>query len=83
MIERLQGRYAHLWRIVLQLRYLDHAEWDDINFSVFGGKDDYSDKDESYMRRVYKYHKAAIQALANLIPAETLQEFAVNTEDRK
>jgi len=83
MIERLQGRYAHLWRIILQLRYLDHAEWNDINFSVFGGKNDYNDKEESYMRRVYKYHKDALVALLNLIPIETLQKFAVNTEDRK
>ena len=83
MIERLQGRYAHLWRIVLQLRYLDHAEWNEINFSIFGGKDDYSDKEESYMRRVYTYHKDALVALLNLIPAETLQEFAEETEDRK
>lgn len=83
MIERLQGRYAHLWRIILQLRYLDGMEWNDISFSVFGRQADFLSKEDSYLRRTFMYQKAAIEALANLIPAETLQEFAVNTEDRK
>ena len=83
MIERLQGRYAHLWRIILQLRYLDGMDWNDISFSVFGRQEDYLDKEDSYLRRIHKYHQAAIEALANLIPAEALQKFVVNTEDRK
>ena len=50
-IELLHGKAAHMWRVILQLRYLDHAGWNEINFSIFGGKDDYSDKEESYIEK--------------------------------
>lgn len=83
MIERLQGRYAHLWRIILQLRYLDGMDWNDISFSVFGRQADFLSKEDSYLRRTYKYHQTAVETLANLIPTDVLQKFAVNTEDRK
>lgn len=83
MIERLQGRYAHLWRIVLQLRYLDGMGWSDVSFSVFGRQEDYLDKEDSYLRRTQKYHQTAVETLANLIPTEVLQKFATYTEDRK
>lgn len=70
-------------RAVIRARYLCEEEWTDISFILFGAKADFTDKEESYLRRVHYIHKDALEALVNLIPAETLQEFAEETEDRK
>ncbi len=66
-IRRIDGKYGAVRRTVLQCRYLDLAEWRDIVFLFYGGKDDLSDKEESYARHLYKVHKDALRDLCEIL----------------
>lgn len=41
---------------------------------LFGQRDDYEDRQESFLRRCHKLHSAALAALAELIPLDKGQE---------
>lgn len=51
-------------RAVLQMRYLDMTDWNDINFALFGYKSNFEDKEDVYLRRAYRIHKSAIREIA-------------------
>ncbi len=70
-IRRIEGKHGAERRTVLQCRYLDLAEWRDIVFLFYGGKDDLSEKEESYGRRLFRVHKDALQDLCEILyPSE-------------
>jgi len=56
-------------RAVIRMRYLDRSSWDDVNDMIFGGKKDFLDKEESYKRRVFRLHGAALLDMARYIDA--------------
>lgn len=73
-IRRIEGRgYAEL-RAVLRLRYIDGETWDDLTFILFGSKEDYTEREESYLRRAYKLHGKALYELSQIVPLEAGQE---------
>lgn len=51
-------------RAVILSRYIDGDSFKDVNELVFGGKADFADKEESYMRRVFNIHGEALIGLA-------------------
>lgn len=51
-------------RTVILSRYIDGDSFRDVNELVFGGKEDFADKEDSYMRRVFNIHGAALIGLA-------------------
>lgn len=53
-------------RDVLIYRYVDFELWDDICFIFFGDSVDYEQKHESFSRRLRRYHKSAIEHLAQI-----------------
>lgn len=53
-------------RLVLRLRYLDAEEWESVLYIMFGEKEDFSEKYDSYKQRVFRYHKAALRELENI-----------------
>ena len=70
-IRRIDGKHSVERRTVLQCRYLDLAEWRDIVFLFFGEKNDLSEKEESYGRRLFRVHKDALQDLCEILyPSE-------------
>ena len=50
-------------RSVLEMRYLDGAEWREIAEMLFSFKPDFDDSDEKYLRRTFKLHREAIDTL--------------------
>ena len=50
-------------RSVLEMRYLDGAEWREISEMLFSFKPDFDDADEKYLRRTFKLHREAIDTL--------------------
>lgn len=73
-IRRIEGRgYAEL-RAVLRLKYIDGETWDDLTFILFGSKEDYTEREESYLRRAYKLHGKALYELSKIVPLEAGQE---------
>lgn len=61
-------------RVVLRVRYLDLEQWEGVAEVLFGQRDDYEDRQESFIRRVHKIHGAALAALAELVPLDEGQE---------
>lgn len=51
-------------RAVIRMRYLDVSNWTDVTDLMFGGREDYLGKEESYLRRVHKVHGDALRHMA-------------------
>lgn len=66
-IRRLEGNHAAERRTVLQCRYLDGQAWGGVTFLLFGDRADFNEKEESYARRVFNIHKAALEDLAQVL----------------
>ena len=61
-------------RAVLQMRYLDGCQWAEIAELLFGQRDNYEERADSFLRRVHKIHGSALAALAELVPLDEGQE---------
>ena len=58
-------------RTVLQCRYLDGQGWSGVIYLLFGDRVDFTDKEDSFQRRVFNIHKAALEDLAQILyPSE-------------
>lgn len=68
-VEQLRNPKA---KAVMRFRYLDGLPWSDVCFSLYGSQEDFTDKEESYMRSAYKLHKKALELIArqNEMPVE-------------
>ena len=82
-IKRISGPQWPDRRAVLRFRYLLCMTWSDVNDALFGAKRDFLDKEDSYMRRTYRLHGAALLDLLELIPDEVLRKTETETEDMK
>lgn len=56
------------------MRYLDGCRWEEVAEMLFGQRDDYEEKADSFLRRVHKIHGAALGKLANIVPLDERQE---------
>ena len=56
---------------VIQMRYLDGAKWWAISAALFGSEPDYDNYEKRYLKRTFKIHGSALQALARIYRAET------------
>ncbi len=59
---------------VLRVRYLDLERWEGVAEVLFGQRDDYEERSDSFLRRAHKIHGAALAALAELVPLDEGQE---------
>ena len=55
---------------VIEMRYLDRADWDQITSVLFGNRSDYIDRYDAYRSRAYKIHGSALQTLARFYTAQ-------------
>ena len=70
-IRKIDGKYSVERRLVLQCRYIDSQAWADVTYLLFGDRADFTDKEDSYARRTYMIHKAALDDLAQILyPSE-------------
>jgi hypothetical protein len=73
--EYLEGVIKHLRkseeRSVIRVRYFDCASWNDVVDVLFGDKPDLLEKEDVYLRRVYKLHGQAICGMAQYIEDST------------
>lgn len=51
-------------RAVIELRYFDGEKWSDVNSIIFGTKDDFDEKEDSYLRRTHMMHGDALIQMA-------------------
>lgn len=61
-------------REVLRLRYVDGLKWEDASEGLFGDEPTFWDKPELFLRRTFKLHRSALEALAQFVPLEQGQE---------
>ena len=51
-------------RAVIRMRYFDGASWNDVVDMLFGDKDDFLGKEDTYLRRTHKIHGSALLNMA-------------------
>lgn len=67
-IERVMGCLKKAnEKAVIRAKYLCEEKWEDVSFILFGAKEDFLDKEESYQRRTYKIHGTALLNMARYI----------------
>lgn len=67
VIGQIKGKHAAERKFTLQCRYLDRLDWPDVIFLLFGEKDDFGDREDSFIRRAYSIHKAALQDIGTIL----------------
>lgn len=91
-IKQIHGSGYPDKRYVLQMKYLDGMNWSEINDALWISKEDFLDKEDSYARRTFKIHRAALVSIAEYIPKEAeqipvpdnqVQEINTKRKDRK
>lgn len=66
-IQQISGKHATERKFILQCRYLDRMDWPDVIFLLFGDKDDFGDREDSFTRRAYNIHKEALQDIGTIL----------------
>lgn len=66
-IRQIEGKHGVERRTVLQCRYLDGQAWGGVTYLLFGDRVDFNDKEDSFQRRVFNIHKAALEDLAQIL----------------
>lgn len=60
-------------KAVIRMRYFDSADWDSVLSMLFGGKEDFLGKEDSYMRRVYSLHCSALLNMGKIYKDEQIE----------
>lgn len=66
-IKRIQGRGSADKRLVLQMKYIDGFKWYDINDTLWMRQKDFAEREDSYLRRTFKIHQAALLDIAEIL----------------
>lgn len=67
-IEKIIAKLRHSEeRAVIRMRYIDGLGWDEVLDAMFGGKEDFLDKEETYNRRMYKIHGSALLNMSRIL----------------
>lgn len=82
-IRKISGRGWADRREVLRLRYIDGLKWEDAAERLFGDDPQFWDRQDVFLRRAFKLHRAALEALAQFVPLQTGQENNTFGDDRK
>lgn len=51
-------------RVIIRRKYIDAERWEDITFTLYGDKEDYLQKEESYKRNMFLIHGDALEFIA-------------------
>ena len=65
-IKRLIRKWPHR-KVILELRYLDGLEWNEINQVLWSKYDDYEDRYDTYNRRTYRFHAEALETMRIIV----------------
>lgn len=82
-IRKISGRRWTDRREVLRLRYLDGLRWEDAAERLFGDDPKFWDRQDVFLRRAFKLHRATLEALAQFVPLQTGQKNNTLEDDRK
>lgn len=54
-------------RAVIRMRYFDRSSWPEVRDMMFGAKDDFLEKQDTYLRRTHRIHGSALVNMAKYI----------------
>ena len=61
-------------RAVIRVRYIDVSSWDDVTDVLFGDREDYIGKEDTYLRRSHKLHGSALKHIAGYLMENPIPE---------
>lgn len=73
-VRKLDGSRAPELRTLIRLKYLDACEWCDVNFLLFGDRADFSEREDTFMRRSFRLHTEALAELEKIRAEEQSSE---------
>lgn len=82
-IDQITGRGGADQRCILRCRYIDGFEWNVVCEVLFSRKPDFDDKQETYLRRTFRIHNEALEALSQIVPGISVQEIKEKRGDMK
>lgn len=65
-------------KAVIRMKYFDSASWDGVLSMLFGCREDFLDKEESYRRRMYTLHGSALQNMGKIYQEEQMEPIAAS-----
>lgn len=60
-------------KAVIRMRYFDSANWDSVLSMLFGGREDFLSKEDSYKRRMYSLHGSALLNMGKIYQEEQIK----------
>lgn len=74
LLDELEGLIEQLEspdeQTVIEMRYIDRLRWWPICAALYSGEPDYEEKADKYLKRTFKVHGSALQALAKVYRVE-------------
>lgn len=67
-------------KAVIRMRYFDRLEFNDVSFLLFGSRDDYEERQETYLRRTFSLRNAAVKGITRYIVKNHLLNTADSTD---
>lgn len=62
--EKMEEKMLHpRERQIIRMHYIDRMEWKQINKALYGKNSNFYEKEESYMKKIFRIHGAALQKL--------------------
>jgi hypothetical protein len=58
---------------VIEMRYLDGAKWKQVSGTLYSMEPDYEERESIYLKRTFKLHGSALQALARIYANKTIE----------
>ena len=69
-IQQINGKKAIEIRTALQCRYLDGLPWAEINFLLYGDRENFSEREDTYLHYTFNFQKQGLEALAAILEME-------------
>lgn len=67
-ISQIPGKRSPEMQAVLRMRHLDLADWETICEMMYGKREDFLDRYDTYKRRMFQIYRNGLEAVANFIP---------------
>ena len=65
IIEQMIAGISPTEKAVIRMRYIDGERWETVAYQIYGDREDYNDRADSYYRRTTRLHGSALINIAN------------------
>lgn len=68
-------------KAVVEMRYIDGERWKDISQMLYGSKDDFADREDSFLRRTTRLHERALISLVAVMQEDPPEDLPTDGEE--